>query len=114
MTHTTTASRQQVLLTGDAPVHFDGKTYDPRLDLSRLTTQLERVRGLMLHNGDWWTLPMLQQAIRLTWGVRASEASISARIRDLRKDKFGGHVVLHRRRGDGLWEYRLVSQEVAR
>ncbi len=114
MLHNGTASRQQVLLTGDAPVHFDGETYDPRLDLPRLTTQLERVRGLMLYTRDndgWWTLPMLTNAVMRTWGVRASEASVSARIRDLRKDKFGGYTVIHRRRTDGLWEYRLLSKE---
>jgi len=39
-----------------------------------------------------------------------SEAGISARLRDFRKIKFGGHKVYRRRRGEaskGLHEYRL-------
>lgn len=113
MTQNATASRQYALLTGDAPVHFDGRTYDPEIDLARLTTQLDRVRGLMW-SGGWWTIPALQNAIRLTWGVRASEASISARIRDLRKNKFGGYVIERDRVDGGTFRYRLLRQEVAR
>lgn len=39
------------------------------------------------------------------------EASISAQLRNLRKNRFGAHQVERRSRGDrsrGLWEYRLV------
>ena len=37
----------------------------------------------------------------------ASEASVSARLRDLRKPRFGGHTVERRRRTQSVWEYRL-------
>lgn len=40
------------------------------------------------------------------YGV-AAVASISARLRDLRKPKFGGYVVERRRRTVGTWEYRV-------
>jgi hypothetical protein len=82
---------------------FDGLTFDPALDLERLESQLGRVYRC-LKGGRWFTLSELQTA------VGGSEAGISARLRDLRKTKFGGHQVLRRRRGDpakGLWEYRL-------
>jgi len=41
------------------------------------------------------------------------EASISARLRDLRKRKFGGHSVLRQRLAGGKWRYRMVRTELA-
>ena len=38
------------------------------------------------------------------------EASVSARLRDLRKAKFGGHEIERRYVGDGLWEYRMIVE----
>lgn len=85
------------------PRHFfDGNTYQPELDFVRLKGQLERVKWLLLHPiGKWWTLEELK---RLAGG---SETSISARVRDLRKGKFGALGVESRRRDGGLWEYRV-------
>ena len=82
---------------------FDGQSFDPTLDEKRLTTQLERVKALLL-DGNWRTLHEIQAS------VGGSEAGISARCRDLRKERFGGFVVQRRRRGraeEGLWEYSL-------
>ena len=79
---------------------FDGTTYERDLDHARLTTQLERVCTLLTTPpGQRWKLRELADA------VGAPEASISARIRDLRKDKFGGFEVLRNRTAGGLWEY---------
>jgi hypothetical protein len=61
---------------------------------------MERVYKLMT-DGAWHTLPELAKA------VQGSEAGVSARLRDLRKARFGGHVVDKRRVEGGLWEYRL-------
>ena len=81
---------------------FDGATFDPARDGARLTGQLERVKGIMA-DGAWRTLAELAAL------VDGSEAGVSARLRDLRKVKFGGHQVDRRRRGDGgLHEYRLT------
>ena len=80
--------------------HFDGKTYDPALDRDRLKRQLGRVWTIVI-NGDWHTL----HEIAMETG--APEASVSARLRDLRKPKFGAYNVEHRRRAGGLWEYRV-------
>lgn len=55
-------------------------------------------------DGVWRTLPEIASAIG------APEASVSARLRDLRKPKFGGFDVGRKARGDaseGLYEYRL-------
>jgi len=85
---------------------FDGVTYSSELDGERLSSQLERVRRLMA-DGKWRTLA----EIRAECG--GSEAACSARLRDLRKPKFGGHVVERRRRGDGrkgLHEYRMETR----
>jgi len=86
---------------------FDGESYDPALDHERLTTQLAAVRTAML-DGQWRTL----EEIAVATGLQENTASISARLRDLRKSKFGGFSVDRRRRGDpkeGLWEYRVAE-----
>lgn len=84
---------------------FDGETYDPELDGERLTKQLDRVRACM-SDGRWRTLAEIEAV------VKAPQSSISARLRDLRKDKFGGFLIERRRRGDstdGLFEYQMVN-----
>lgn len=81
-----------------------GTTFDERLDGSRLRTQQEAVFELM-QDGLWRTLAEIRIAIG-----QGSEAGISARLRDLRKPKFGSLTVQRQRRGDstvGLFEYRL-------
>ena len=91
---------------------FDGQTIDPALDGDRLENQLDRVRDLM-KDGAWRTLAEID---RILYGHLAGQeglriASISARLRDLRKEKFGSNQILRRRVGDpssGLFEYRMV------
>ncbi len=82
------------------PSFFDGITYDPDLDHDRLKTLLGRVRELM-SDGTWRTLADIRQA------CGGSEAGVSARLRDLRKERFGKHRVERRRKTEGLWEYRV-------
>ena len=81
---------------------FDGATYDKRLDQARLTGQLLRVFGAML-GGKWWTLEELRGA------CGGTTQSLSARVRDLRKPRFGAYTIERRRRTAGCWEYRLVT-----
>ena len=93
----------------DLRPRFDGEMSAPALDADRITRQLDTVRRLM-SDGAWRTLAEINEVS----GV--PEASASARLRDLRKDKFGGHEVLRRRRepGHGVWEYRVTpAQEAA-
>lgn len=78
---------------------FDGVTIVASRDHERLTAQLEKVRTLMATK-EWYTLDWL------SYETGAPQASVSARIRDLRKPKFGGHRVERRYLAKGLWEYR--------
>lgn len=80
---------------------FDGTTYEPERDCARLTKQFTRVWDVM-KDGRWRTLAELHAA------TKDPEASISARMRDFRKEKFGAHDVQRRHLHDGLFEYRLV------
>jgi len=81
---------------------FSGSTYCPTTDAPRLSRQLDRVRDMM-SDGQWRTLAQIATA------TGCSEASASARLRDLRKARFGGHTVERRRvpGGRGLHLYRL-------
>lgn len=82
---------------------FDGKTYDPLFDRKRLDNQLGRVYEFM-SRGGWYTLAEIS-----AW-TRDPEASVSARLRDLRKEKHGLYDVQGRPRGpreQGLYEYHL-------
>ncbi len=81
-----------------------GPTYDDQVDRDRLERQMDRIRGLML-DGHWRTLLEIQGE------TGDPEASVSAQLRHLRKDRFGAYVVEKRRRIPkcGLWEYRVVA-----
>lgn len=83
--------------------HFDGQTYEEPRDGSRLRAQHQRVFEAM-KDGAWRSLHALS---KLTGDP---EASVSARLRDLRKERFGGHQVDRRYVHQGLWEYRLTVQ----
>jgi len=83
---------------------FGGETYDPEQDGERLYRQIGRVRRLFERNpGKWFTLRELSNF------VGAPEASVSARLRDLRKNKFGGFEIEAARiqHGSGTWRYRM-------
>ena len=79
---------------------FDGVTFNPAFDHTRLTKQLGRVYNVLKY-GRWYTLRELSVL------ANGPEASIGAGLRDLRKDKFGGHTVDRKRGLYGLWYYKL-------
>lgn len=80
---------------------FDGRTIDEDPDAPRrLTGLMERVWECV-KDGSWWTLPELAQA------ARGSEPSVSARLRDLRKGRFGAHNVERELIGNGIYRYRV-------
>jgi hypothetical protein len=81
--------------------HRDGKTYEHDRDGARLHKQHNRVLACM-KDGAWRSLAAISTA------TGDPEASVSARLRDLRKERFGGHDVKRRCLGRGLFEYRLV------
>ena len=79
---------------------FGGVTYDPVRDRERLGKQMVRVIEAML-DGQWRSL---EQIKKLTGDP---EASISARLRDIRKIYHPG-AMEHRRQENGLWLYRVL------
>lgn len=85
-------------------MRFDGTTYQIESDFARLCRQHRRVHALM-RDGRWRTLAEIA-------GITGDPpASISARLRDFRKQKFGCLRVNRRRRGEptrGLFEYQLL------
>lgn len=83
---------------------FDGETYDPQQDCARLTGQLLKVYDAM-KAGGWHSLAELSDR------CGGSEASISARIRDLRKARFGAHKIERQRQSPftGVWIYRMTQ-----
>ena len=82
---------------------FDGATYDHRFDYERLQGQLKAVFDLM-SDQRWRTLSDIGTA------VEGSEASLSARLRDLRKQKYGAHQIQRESVGGGLFRYRMVME----
>lgn len=80
---------------------FDGATLGPARDTGRLSAQLARVRALMA-DGRWRTLSEIS---RLTGD---QTQSVSARLRDLKKPRFGGWTVTRQYLARGLYQYRVT------
>lgn len=93
---------QKVALPSPLPDH-DGDTYEPGRDKVRLNAQQQRVFDEVCDE-QWHTLRDLSESLG------DPEASISARLRDFRKPKFGGHEVEREYVQDGIWRYRLLLQ----
>lgn len=81
----------------------DGSTYNHARDGQRLHKQHNRVLAAM-QDGQEHTLAELAKK------TGDPEASVSARLRDLRKPRFGSHVIERRYVERGLFTYRLVAQ----
>ena len=81
---------------------FDGETFRQDRDGQRLFRQLEAVKALMA-DGRWRSYTEIAQALDIP------QASASARVRDLRKVKFGAYLVEKRYDGDGLWRFRVEA-----
>lgn len=79
---------------------FDGVTYQDK-DFTRLSGQLLRVFEVM-KDGRWYGASQLCEL------ANVSPLSITARIRDLRKRKFGSHTIERKLIIGGYHEYRLV------
>ena len=68
----------------------------------------------LLQNGrgwyEWWMPHELCEAICRRHSTMVSDSSVTARIRDLRKPRYGAHVIEKRiREGSRAYEYRLVE-----
>lgn len=86
--------------------HSDGDATVPELDAERLARALTLVRNCM-QDGLWRTLTEIRDLTGLQ-----STPGISARLRELRTERGGGHIVLTRRKGKkgdrSLYESRLI------
>jgi len=88
-------------------MRFGGSTYSPGRDGPRLSRQLDRVRSLM-RDGKWRSLYEIGES------VGAPAQSVSARLRDLRKERNGRLTVQRKSMGRGLWLYRVKRGGSAR
>lgn len=84
---------------------FDGPGIEP-CDLKPLAGQLLAVYDLML-DGEYRSLRTIADAIGC-----ASEAGVSARLRDLRKARNGAHTIVRRRieQERRTYEYKLIPR----
>jgi hypothetical protein len=89
-----------------------GEAISPAQDGERLTSQQTQVDAVMA-DGFWRTLPNICTELRRRHpGSKHGEASISARLRDMRRR--GWKVERERTRpGSGLYQYRAVKVEAA-
>lgn len=77
------------------------ETLDAARDGPRLAAQRARVFDLM-QDSVWRKLGDIASI------TGYPEASVSARLRDFRKTRYGKHVVNRRYVHNGLWEYQLL------
>lgn len=80
---------------------FGGFIFDEARDGPRLNRQTQTVFDLM-QDRKWRTLREISRA------CNEPEASVSARLRDLRKPRFGGYNVERQHVAAGIWEYRVL------
>jgi len=85
---------------------FGGATAQSE-DVVRLQTQLYCVYAIM-HDGGWRTIWQIVWILKQKFGLDVMQTSVSARLRDLRKPKFGSHDVQRDNVGAGEWRYRLL------
>ena len=84
---------------------FNGSDYIAEFDKERLTGQIKRVFNCMI-DGKFRTLGEIEAI------TGDPQASISAQLRHLRKERFGSYKVNKQPRGDrknGLFEYQLLK-----
>ena len=81
--------------------HFDGADYQPTRDDPRLNSQYKRIFHLM-RDGEARTLAEIAE------DTGDPEASVSAQLRHMRKERFGRHFVEREYLGNGLYSYALI------
>jgi hypothetical protein len=87
----------------ESTARFNGPDYNAEIDNPRLVKQLKRIYDVM-KDGQWRTLHEIHSL------TLDPEASISAQLRHLRKERFGAYIINRRRKSDsiGLYEYQLI------
>ena len=80
---------------------FNGSDYQQGRDSQRLGIQLSKIYNLM-KDGIHRSLSQIEAA------TGEPQASISAQLRHLRKERFGSHTVNKNYLGEGLYTYQLI------
>ena len=80
---------------------FNGSDYMPKRDNERLKGQIKRIHALMIDG-----LPRTLSQIASVTGD--PEASVSAQLRTLKKERFGGYRLEKDYTCNGLFAYRLL------
>lgn len=80
---------------------FDGSNYEHERDNERLTKQYLTIFNFM-KDGKFRTLKEIESY------VNYPQASISAQLRHMRKERFGAHTVNKNYLGNGLYQYQLL------
>ena len=89
-------------------IYFNGSDYVPSYDQKRLTKQIYIIKDLMLKSG-FVTLQDIENVTGFP------QASISAQLRNLKKERFGGYILEKRRtenKESGTFEYKLSANNV--
>jgi hypothetical protein len=81
---------------------FNGADYEPCRDSARLSAQHNRIKNLML-DGQARTLGQIAEV------TGDPEASISAQLRHMRKERFGAYTVSKNHLGNGLYTYKVTK-----
>lgn len=86
---------------------FGGKTYSEERDGDRLRAHLKRVLDFLIaHYGQELTPD------EIAIGAEVSLKSVGSRVRDLRKQEFGGYHIPSKCVGGGLWVYTFEGKAV--
>lgn len=83
---------------------FDGHDYVHERDSRRLSTQLEQIRDFM-EGKDFLTLQEIADQ------TGHPHASVSAQLRNLRKEKFGSRTIERKHISNGLYSYKLIPKD---
>jgi len=72
-------------------------------------TLVDVVRGILV-DGEWWAPYTVQEVVNEVTGQFISESSVGARIRDLRKPRYGSHTIEKKKVvGKNYYLYRMVA-----
>lgn len=91
---------------------FDG-TALTATETERLMTAVKGIEAIM-QEGQWWSTLRLQAELRKRYGLSVSESTVTAKIRDLRKDGFGAYTIEAKRTDakissrSQVWIYKMV------
>jgi hypothetical protein len=93
-------------MTFDEYEEYEGEVFDHTLPHARdLDNGLLQSRVFdYMSSGEWHTLA------DISFACAGSEASVSARLRDFRKEKYGAHRVDRKHVGNRVYKYRLLER----